>query len=46
MEIQVVQKLMKVNDEIASGIRKQFQESNTCAINFMGSPGAGKTNST
>lgn len=43
MEIQVVQKLMKVNDEIASGIRKQFQESNTCAINFMGSPGAGKT---
>jgi hydrogenase nickel incorporation protein HypB len=43
MDIHVVQKVMKLNDEIALRIRDRLREANVTAINMMSGPGAGKT---
>lgn len=43
MNVRVVQKVLKVNDEIAMGIRQRLQESSTVAINIISAPGSGKT---
>jgi hydrogenase nickel incorporation protein HypB len=43
MEIEVVQKVMKVNDEIAGGIRARLREAGVAAVNLISAPGSGKT---
>lgn len=43
MEIQVVQKVMKVNDEIAGGVRDRFRDAGVTAVNLISAPGSGKT---
>lgn len=43
MEINVVQKVLKVNDELAEEVRDQFSAAGVLALNLMSSPGSGKT---
>ncbi|MCF6286539.1 MAG: hydrogenase nickel incorporation protein HypB [Candidatus Hydrogenedentes bacterium] len=43
MEINVVQKVMKVNDELAAAVRQELTEAGVVALNIMSSPGSGKT---
>lgn len=43
MEINVVQKVLKVNDELAAEIREQLSVADVIALNMMSSPGSGKT---
>jgi hydrogenase nickel incorporation protein HypB len=43
MEIPVVQKVLKVNDELAATNRRRFEDADLCVVNMMGGPGAGKT---
>lgn len=43
MEIQVVQKVMKVNDELAAGVREQLRGAGVVAVNMISAPGSGKT---
>jgi len=43
VQIPVVEKITKANDEIASINRTQLDEAGVVALNFMASPGAGKT---
>ncbi len=43
MHIPVVQKVMKVNDELAAANRQQLLEAGVVALNFIGAPGSGKT---
>ncbi|MBI5095001.1 MAG: hydrogenase nickel incorporation protein HypB [Candidatus Hydrogenedentes bacterium] len=43
MEIHVVQKVMKVNDEIAQAIRSRLEAARIPAVNLMSAPGSGKT---
>jgi hydrogenase nickel incorporation protein HypB len=43
MEIHVVHKVMKVNDEIAQSIRARLDAAGVPAINIMSAPGSGKT---
>ncbi|MBX3177461.1 MAG: hydrogenase nickel incorporation protein HypB [Candidatus Hydrogenedentes bacterium] len=43
MEINVVQKVMKVNDELAEAVRKSLADAGVLALNIMSSPGSGKT---
>lgn len=43
MEVRVMEQVMKKNEDVAAGIRKQFEGTGTLAINLLGSPGAGKT---
>lgn len=42
-KINVMQKLLKANDTIAEGIRKDLREKNIFFVNLMSSPGSGKT---
>jgi hydrogenase nickel incorporation protein HypB len=42
-KIVVMQKLLKANDAIAEGIRRDLKEKNIFFINLMSSPGSGKT---
>jgi len=41
--IQVIEKILSANDELAEIIRQQFDSAGIYAINIMASPGAGKT---
>ncbi|HCM97115.1 MAG: hydrogenase accessory protein HypB [Chloroflexi bacterium GWB2_49_20] len=41
--IQVVEKILTANDQLAENIRKQLNSAGVFAINIMASPGAGKT---
>lgn len=43
MKIKVMAKVLKTNEQIASGNRTLFDQYGTLAINLLGSPGAGKT---
>ncbi|NUM54564.1 MAG: hydrogenase nickel incorporation protein HypB [Candidatus Hydrogenedentes bacterium] len=43
MEIEVIQKVMKVNDEIAGGIRERLRGAGVAAVNLISAPGSGKT---
>ena len=43
MEINVVQKVMKVNDELAEDVRSTLANAGVLALNIMSSPGSGKT---
>lgn len=43
MEINVVQKVMKVNDELATDVRNDLAAAGVLALNLMSSPGSGKT---
>ncbi len=43
MEIKVYENIMKANDQIAQQIRKTLDKHNIFAVNFISSPGGGKT---
>ena len=42
-KIAVMQKLLKANDAIAAGIRRELKEQSIFSVNLMSSPGSGKT---
>ena len=43
MKINVVQRVMKVNDEIADAVRTELQRAGLLTFNIMSAPGSGKT---
>jgi len=43
MEIDVVQKVMKVNDDLAAGVRERLRAAGVAAVNLISAPGSGKT---
>ncbi|OFZ19430.1 MAG: hydrogenase accessory protein HypB [Bdellovibrionales bacterium GWB1_55_8] len=43
MEIKVVRKILEENDNAALAIRRKLRSRNQCMVNFMSSPGSGKT---
>ncbi len=43
MEVKVVQKVMKVNDELAQGVRLRLEGAGVACVNIMSAPGSGKT---
>lgn len=43
MQIDVVQKVMKANDDIALSVRERLQAAGVVALNVMSAPGSGKT---
>ncbi|HRI88843.1 MAG TPA: hydrogenase nickel incorporation protein HypB, partial [Candidatus Hydrogenedentes bacterium] len=43
MHVEVVQKVMKLNDEIAEGVRARLRAANVRAVNLISAPGSGKT---
>ncbi len=43
MEVKIVKRLLKANDEWASRVREYLKEKNVYAVNFISSPGSGKT---
>jgi len=43
IKINVMQRLLKANDAIADGIRKELQDKKIFFVNLMSSPGSGKT---
>lgn len=43
MEIKLVQKVMKVNDELAQGVRERLCKAGVACVNMMSAPGSGKT---
>lgn len=43
MEVKVVERVLKVNDALARANRARFDQAGLLAVNFIGSPGAGKT---
>lgn len=43
MEIKVVEKVLKVNDELAGVVRARLAAANIAAVNMMSAPGSGKT---
>jgi hydrogenase nickel incorporation protein HypB len=43
MKVQVVEGVMKANDQIAAQNRRMLEDRHTFAVNLMASPGAGKT---
>ncbi len=42
-KIAVMQKLLKANDAVAEGIRRELRDKNIFFVNLMSSPGSGKT---
>jgi len=42
-KIAVMQKLLKANDAIAAGLRRELKDKNIFFVNLMSSPGSGKT---
>lgn len=42
-KVQVVEKILDANDQIAAQVQTKFDSANVFAINIMASPGAGKT---
>lgn len=43
MKIDVVERMMKVNDELAEQVRKRLGEAGTPCLNLISAPGSGKT---
>lgn len=43
MHIDINEKILKKNDELADGLRQKFLEHNVFVINLLASPGSGKT---
>jgi len=43
VEVKVVEPILKVNDAVARTNRTRYDEAGVLAVNFIGSPGAGKT---
>ena len=43
MELKIVKRLMKANDDWAQRIRKQLAEKNILCLNLISAPGSGKT---
>jgi len=43
VEVKVVERILKVNDTVARTNRSRFDAAGVLAVNFIGSPGAGKT---
>ena len=43
MEIKVIKNILGENDRIATENQAMFQDKKVFVLNFMGSPGAGKT---
>ena len=43
MEIKVLHQIMEWNQDVSAQVRQTLKEQKVCLINFMGSPGAGKT---
>lgn len=43
MEVKIVQKVMKMNDDLAQGVRARLAEVKVACINMMSAPGSGKT---
>jgi hydrogenase nickel incorporation protein HypB len=43
MEINVVEKVLKVNDDLAQGVRKRLLDARVGCVNMMSAPGSGKT---
>lgn len=43
MQIPVERKILSENERISAGLREQFAAAGTLTLNFIGSPGAGKT---
>lgn len=43
MKIEVVERVMKVNDELAQGVRARLQRAGVACANLMSAPGSGKT---
>ncbi|MBI2426074.1 MAG: hydrogenase nickel incorporation protein HypB [Candidatus Hydrogenedentes bacterium] len=43
MEIPVVQKVLKLNDDIALLLRERFEQAGVVVFNFISAPGSGKT---
>ncbi len=43
MEINVVQKVLKVNDELAQQVRERLRAAGVVAVNLISAPGSGKT---
>lgn len=43
MDVPIVQKILKANDDLAGDVRSLFEAHNLTAVNLMSSPGAGKT---
>lgn len=43
MEIHVVEKVMKVNDELAEAVRAKLKAADVACLNFISAPGSGKT---
>ena len=42
-KVAVMQKLLKANDAVADGLRRELRERNVFFVNLMSSPGSGKT---
>ncbi|MEW8977146.1 MAG: hydrogenase nickel incorporation protein HypB [Symbiobacterium sp.] len=43
MEVKVVERILKANDAVARSNRSRFDAAGVLVVNFIGSPGAGKT---
>src|ERR1039458_4565947 len=43
IQVPVERKVLSENDRVASGIRSTLEGTGTLSLNFIGSPGAGKT---
>lgn len=43
MRIPVVERILQANDDLADTVRRRFDDAGVLAVNFMASPGAGKT---
>jgi hydrogenase nickel incorporation protein HypB len=43
MEINVVHRVLKLNDEFAAGVRKRLSDHEVTALNLISAPGSGKT---
>ena len=43
MQINVVERVMKVNDDLAKGVRERLRQAQVACANLMSAPGSGKT---
>lgn len=43
MRVDVIHKVMKINDEVAASVRRRLEEAGVASINLIGGPGSGKT---
>ena len=43
IQVPVERKVLSENDRVAAGLREALQSTGTLSLNFIGSPGSGKT---